>query len=133
MISAQKGTYKVGSTNPNINNICDGLSCVALPLTAANSLHHIFIINIVSPSTSCMFKLQCDCFTHMTEALHLLQHLVNLWHYILAIYHDGNVGMVPQSHMEHSAPLRTHNIRRQKLTQRHTHTSKMQEYSYCMG
>lgn len=48
-------------------------------------------------------------FTYMTEALHLLQNLVNLWHYVFAIDHDGLVGAVPQSHMEHSASLHSHN------------------------
>ena len=41
----------------------------------------------------------------MTEALHLLQNLVDVWHHVLSIDHDGSVGAVPQSHVEHSAAL----------------------------
>lgn len=48
----------------------------------------------------------------MTETLHFLQNLINVWHYILPIHHDGSVGTVPQSHMEHSTALHFHNTRR---------------------
>lgn len=37
-------THKVRSSDADIDNICDGLSCVALPLAAANSLQQINII-----------------------------------------------------------------------------------------
>lgn len=47
-------------------------------------------------------------FTHMTEALHLLKDFVDIRHHILALNHDGSVGAVPQSHMEHSAALHVH-------------------------
>lgn len=55
----------------------------------------------------------------MTEPLHFLQNLVDIWHHILAIYHDGSVGAVPQSHMQHSTILHTHSIRKQN-PQKHT-------------
>lgn len=58
-----------------------------------------------------------SCFTHMTEALHFLENLVDIWHHILAIHHDGSVGAVPQSHMEHSTALRMH--REAKPTETH--------------
>ena len=43
--------------------------------------------------------------THMTEALHLLQHFVHLWHHISPPNLDGCVGAVPQGHMEHRTVL----------------------------
>lgn len=46
----------------------------------------------------------------MTEALHLLQNLVDLWHYIFPLNQDGSVGTVPQSHVEHSTALQTTKI-----------------------
>lgn len=42
----------------------------------------------------------------MTESLHLLQDLVDVWHHVLAVDQDGSVGAVPQSHVEHRAALR---------------------------
>lgn len=41
-------THKVRSSDADIDNICDGLSGVALPLTTANSLRQInaIIINL---------------------------------------------------------------------------------------
>lgn len=47
-------------------------------------------------------------FTHMTEALHLLQNAIDVWHHVFALDHDGSVGAVPQSHVEHSAALCVH-------------------------
>ena len=41
----------------------------------------------------------------MNESLHLLQNLVDFWHDILAVEHDGGVGAVPQSHVENGAVL----------------------------
>lgn len=45
--------------------------------------------------------------THVTEALHLVQNLVDLWHHIFPLNHYGSVGAVPQSHVEHSTALQT--------------------------
>lgn len=61
----------------------------------------------------------------MTEALHLLKNFVDFWHHILAINHDGSVGAVPQSHMEHSAALHIHSTRKENT---HSHTVLMAAY-----
>lgn len=55
----------------------------------------------------------------MTEALHLLKNFVNMWHHVLSLNHDGGVGAVPQSHMEHSTALNIHSTSTQNT---HTHT-----------
>ena len=49
--------------------------------------------------------------THVAEALHLLQDLVDVKHHVLATNHDGSIGAVPQSHMEHSPVLHMHTIK----------------------
>lgn len=149
-------THKVWSSDADIDNICDGLSGVALPLTTANSLQQInaIIINLeqISPlNANSRFKaswagllncqmcgLRCNkavwfCiflserFTHMTEALHLLKNFVDVWHHILALNHDGSVGAVPQSHMEHSAVLHIHSTSKQN-----TH-SALWHWSFTVG
>lgn len=42
-----KCTHEVRSSDADVDNICDGLSCVALPLTAAHSLYVTIITNII--------------------------------------------------------------------------------------
>lgn len=64
-------------------------------------------------------SLTVSCFTYVTETFHFLQNLVDIWHHILAIHHDGRVGAVPQSHVEHGATLRVHGIRKQNQ-EKHT-------------
>lgn len=54
---------------------------------------------------------------HVTEAFHLLKDFVDVWHHILAINHDGFVGAVSQSHMEHSTALCTQRKHSQDLHQ----------------
>ena len=61
--------YQIRSTDANVNNIRDGFSSVALPLSG-NEL--------------------------VAELLHVLQHGVNLRGHILAVYDDWGVGSVLQ-------------------------------------
>lgn len=44
----------------------------------------------------------------MTETLHLLQNAIDVWHHVFALDHDGSVGAVPESHVEHSTALCVH-------------------------
>lgn len=52
-------------------------------------------------------KVSSSASTHMTEAFHLLQHLVHLGHHITAPNLDGCVGAVPQGNVEHRTVLET--------------------------
>lgn len=112
-------THKVRPSDANVDDICDGLSGVALPLATANFLQGTVTIS-VSIADSLVFKCQCGFWiflfangTHMTETLHLLQDLVDVWHHILAVNNDGSVGAVPQSHVEHSTALYVSNMGKQ--------------------
>lgn len=114
-------THKVRPSDAHVDNICDGLSGIALPLATANFLQGTVTIN-VSMADSLVFECQCVFWifqfangTHVTETLHLLQDLVDIWHHVLAVNHDGSVGAVPQSHVEHSAALYVSNTGKQDI------------------
>lgn len=66
----------------------------------------------------------------MTEALHLLKNFVNIWHHVLSLNHDGGVGAVPQSHMEHSAALNIHSTSTQNT---HTLSTATVRGSFTVG
>lgn len=56
---------------------------------------------VIKISSSC----SCGSHTHVAEALHLLQHLVDLGHDVTAAHLDGRVGAVPQGNVEHGTVL----------------------------
>lgn len=72
-------------------------------------------------------------FTHMTEALHLLKNFVDVWHHVLALNHDGSVGAVPQSHMEHSAALHIHRTQVNKTHTQHCGIDPLLLAAYTVG
>lgn len=77
--------------------------------------HHEYYLNVAThfDAHERSHCLTVWCLTHMTEPLHFLQNLVDIWHHVLAVHHDGRVGAVPQSNMEHSTALDMHSVRKQ--------------------
>lgn len=57
-------THKVWSSNSDIYNVCDGLSCVALPLPAANPLQQIHSVTTKTTCEKNLWKFLPDFWLH---------------------------------------------------------------------